>query len=177
MCDCKGEPERHAFVLADDSLQASPDVWATTVIDLYHDLEADRVVGETNYGGDMVEHTIRGAAKNLVAQELDEAEKAGTFGTVSYKNVHASRGKADQTEPVAAAYEQGRVHHVGTFPLLEDELTSWEPGDNAPIRLDSLVWAVPPLPEQTQTSLEQTMPLAPQSWPSHPGPAQLTLQE
>lgn len=129
MCKCKGEPERHAFVLADESLQASPDKWAGAVIVLYLDLEADRVVAEDNFGGDMVEQTIRGAAKNQGA-------------SVSYKNVHASRGKAVRAEPVAAAYEQGRVHHVGTFPLLEDELTSWEPGDKSPNRLDALVWAL-----------------------------------
>jgi phage terminase large subunit-like protein len=62
---------------------------------------------------------------------------------VSYKAVHASRGKRARAEPVAALYEQGRVHHVGTFPELEDQMCSFMPGDaKSPDRMDALVWAL-----------------------------------
>ena len=83
-----------------------------------------------NFGGDMVESTL-----------LKTAEAIGK--TVNYQSVRASRGKAIRAEPIAAAYEQGRVHHVGDFPLLEEEMCSWVPGDrDSPNRLDALVWAM-----------------------------------
>jgi phage terminase large subunit-like protein len=63
---------------------------------------------------------------------------------VSYKAVHASRGKAIRAEPIAALYEQGRVHHVGLFAKLEDQLCDWNPmtAKQSPDRLDALVWAL-----------------------------------
>ena len=85
---------------------------------------ADRIIGEVNNGGDMVEAVIK---------QVDP--------TVPVKLVHASRGKATRAEPVAALFEQGRGHHVGSFPALEDELCEWEPGMESPNRLDALVWA------------------------------------
>ena len=126
-CKCKGHEERHGFVLADNSLKAGPEVWSSRVISTYDDWNADRVCGESNFGGDMVESTIRTASK-----------------TVSYKNVHASRGKIVRAEPVAALYEQGKIHHVGTFPELEDEMCSYVPGLSAksPNRMDAKVWAI-----------------------------------
>jgi phage terminase large subunit-like protein len=118
---------KHAFVLEDPSLAAPPDKWAEAAVTAFHKNKADRVVAETNYGGDMVENTIR-------TVDVD----------VSYKAVHASRGKQIRAEPVAALYEQGRVHHVGTFGELEDEMCTWVPGEGmaSPNRLDALVWAL-----------------------------------
>jgi phage terminase large subunit-like protein len=60
--------------------------------------------------------------------------------TVSYRAVHASKGKYTRAEPVAALYEQGKVHHVGAFPVLEDQMCDWTPGDESPDRMDALVW-------------------------------------
>lgn len=118
----------HAYVLDDSSLLDSPEKWSNAVVAAYHRHKADLVLGEKNFGGDMVEHTIRSAQN---AQNI------------SYKNVSASRGKAVRAEPVAALYERGLVHHVGSFPHLEDELCSWVPGQSkSPNRLDALVWAV-----------------------------------
>lgn len=115
----------HLYVLDDRSLRASPHGWASEAVALYHVLKADRIVGETNNGGEMVELTVRTVDKNA-----------------SYKGVHASRGKQARAEPVAALYEQGRGHHVGTLGSLEDELCQWVPGEGAsPNRLDALVWA------------------------------------
>ena len=78
-----------------------------------------------NNGGDLVEVNIRTVGPN-----------------VSYKAVHASRGKQIRAEPVAALYEQGKVHHVGCFPLLEDQMCEWVPGEKSPDRMDALVWAI-----------------------------------
>lgn len=114
----------HFYVLEDASLSASPEGWGRAAVTLYHKLGADVLVAERNFGGDMVEATIR---------TIDP--------TVNVKVVTASRGKTARAEPIAALYEQGRGHHVGTFPLLEDELTQWEPGMDSPNRLDALVWA------------------------------------
>ena len=114
----------HGYVLADITLKGSPDQWARAAVSGYHTFKADRVVGEVNNGGDMVEHTVRTVDKN-----------------VSYKAVHASRGKQLRAEPISALYEQGRIHHVGFFAELEDQMCEWIPGDKSPDRLDALVWA------------------------------------
>jgi len=99
----------HGYIVEDRSLQASPNEWASEVLSAYNHNQADRVVGEANYGGDMVENTIRQAAKSRNQY-------------VAYQSVHASRGKAVRAEPVVAMYEQGRIHLVGAFPYLEDEM-------------------------------------------------------
>lgn len=112
------------YVLADRSGHLSPEGWGRAVVNLYHDLRADKVIAEANYGGEMVTHVIR---------TVDP--------TVPVKIIHASRGKAVRAEPVAAMYEQHRWTHCGTFPLLEDEMTTWTPDDpTSPNRLDALVW-------------------------------------
>ena len=109
------------YVLADATAQRlSPAGWARRVVELYHRLEADRIVAEVNQGGDMVEAVIRQAD-----------------GGVPVEKVRASRGKFLRAEPVAALYERGRVKHVGAFPALEDEMC-----DFTPDRLDALVWAL-----------------------------------
>lgn len=123
--------DRQGYIIGDRTIMASPDKWAAVVLDSYNLHMADRVVGEANYGGDMVENTIRQAAK---ARQQE----------VSYKSVHASRGKAVRAEPVTAMFEQGRVHIVGELPLLEEELCTWMPGvsKESPNRLDAMVWAI-----------------------------------
>jgi phage terminase large subunit-like protein len=116
----------HYYVMEDKSLRASPDTWASVAVNLYHDLSADRIIAEVNNGGDMVGLTVRTVDKS-----------------VSFRAVHASRGKRTRAEPIAALYEQGKVHHVGSFARLEDQLCEWQPGiDDSPDRLDALVWAV-----------------------------------
>jgi hypothetical protein len=119
----------HAYVLDDASLKASPETWGSAVVALYEQWGAGRVLGEANYGGDMVEYTIK---------SVEGGEN------VSYKAVKATRGKAVRAEPVAARYERGMVHHVGPFPALEDEMVTWVPGAGmpSPNRLDALVWCV-----------------------------------
>ncbi len=114
-----------AYVLDDLSIKATPETWAQRAVTGYYRHRADRLVGEVNNGGDMVEFTIR---------TVDPK--------VAYKAVHASRGKQIRAEPVSALYEQGKVSHVGMFSELEDQLCEWVPGDKSPDRLDALVWAL-----------------------------------
>jgi phage terminase large subunit-like protein len=118
----------HAYVFDDASDIYKPKAWADKVIGLYNKYHGDHVVAEVNNGGDMVTYTI---------QSVDE--------NVPVRTVHASRGKAIRAEPIAALYEQGRVHHVGTFGKLEDQMCDWEPTDKnakSPDRMDALVWAI-----------------------------------
>jgi len=119
----------HGYVFADQSGDGSPNAWGSRVVGLYENASADRVIGERNFGGDMVENVVR---------NVDGGE------AVSYSDVTASRGKQQRAEPVASLYEQGRVHHVGTLPDLEDEMTTWDPqeSDWSPNRLDAAVWAL-----------------------------------
>jgi len=118
----------HGYVLDDRSGRLRPHEWAARAIAAFHAHHADRIVAEVNNGGEMVETTLR---------MLD--------ASVPYKPVHASRGKMMRAEPVAALYEQGRVHHRGAFPALEDQMCVFAgaaSGGASPDRLDALVWAL-----------------------------------
>ena len=118
--------DKKFYVLEDNTTNGSPSVWARACVNAYHTHKADRVVAESNQGGEMVEAVIK----------VEDAD-------VPVKLVHASRGKVTRAEPIAALYEQGRVHHVGTFPELEDEMCEWTQGDkDSPNRMDALVWAL-----------------------------------
>lgn len=120
------------YTMADDSVQGSPQVWATAAVTAYHRVHADLIVAEKNNGGEMVEAVIK---------QVDPS--------VRVKLVWASRGKATRAEPISALSEQGRDHHLGSFPLLEDELCLWIPGDASPNRLDAKVWAYTELMEKS----------------------------
>ncbi len=120
-----GRAGDHFYTLSDDSVQGSPQTWAQAAVTAYHKYKANAIVAEDNNGGEMVEAVIK---------QVDR--------TVPVKRVHASRGKATRAEPVAAISEQGRDHHVGLFPALEDELCLWMPGDASPNRLDAKVWMI-----------------------------------
>lgn len=127
-CDCKGEDriENHAFIVGDLSGIFSPNDWARRAVAAYWQIRADRIVAEVNQGGDMVETIIRTNDAN-----------------VSYRGVHARRGKYTRAEPVAALYEQGKVHHIGMYGLLEDQMCGFVPGTDitpSPDRADALVW-------------------------------------
>lgn len=122
--------EKHGYILEDKSLLGTPNSWADAVIDGYISWKADRIIAEKNYGGDMVQNTVEQAAKSRGL-------------TVSYKDVQATRGKAVRAEPVVALFEQGRAHLVGDFPLLEEEMCGWIPGETkeSPNRLDACLVA------------------------------------
>ncbi|WP_322891706.1 MULTISPECIES: DNA-packaging protein [unclassified Yoonia] len=119
-----------AYVLEDASLQgASPDSWARAAIAAVARHGADRLVAEVNQGGDMVAAVIR---------QIDPL--------VPFRAVHASRGKVARAEPVAALYEQGRVHHLRGLGDLEDQMCQMThagyQGKGSPDRVDALVWAI-----------------------------------
>ena len=132
----KGSDGR-GYVLADLSGRYSPDKWASLAVDALTTYSADRIVAEANFGGDMVESTIR------TVETLGEDGRMIAAGrSAPVKLVHASRGKAVRAEPIAALYEQGRVSHVGQLRELEDQLCTWVPeAGKSPDRLDALVWA------------------------------------
>lgn len=130
------------YVLADLSMKGSPNEWASTAI-LAHDIfKADRIIGEANQGGNMVEHTIKMAATDL----KNKGYRSNDFVGVTL--VHATRGKVTRAEPVAAIYEHGRVSHVGQFLTLEDQMCSFTSDFDrktmgySPDRVDALVWAL-----------------------------------
>ena len=121
-----------AYVLADDSVEkARPEQWARAVARAADLWGADRVIAEGNQGGAMVKSVLHAAKISLPV-----------------RLVHAARGKVARAEPVAALYENGRVHHVGAFPQIEDELCGLLIGGvyagpgRSPDRADALVWAL-----------------------------------
>ena len=117
----------HGYVLDDLSGKYTPAEWATAAINAYCKYQADRVVAEVNQGGDMVEHTIRSFDADI-----------------SYKGVHASRGKVVRAEPIAALDSQGRIHHAGIFSALEDQMCRFDSsaGGASPDRVDARIWAM-----------------------------------
>jgi predicted phage terminase large subunit-like protein len=131
----------HGYIIDDISGRMAPHEWATRAVEAYRRYEADRIVAEVNAGGDMVQATLRTIDPN-----------------VPFTAVHASRGKAIRAEPVAALYEQRKVHHVGSFSVLEDQLCGFTSdfdrarAGSSPDRLDALVWALNDLMIKTWAS-------------------------
>lgn len=120
--------DNHFYVLDDLSDSLSPDGWARKAINEgHHAYGGDRLVAEINNGGALVESVLRTVDENI-----------------PYTGVHASRGKKTRAEPIAALYEQGRVHHVGTFAVLEDQMCEYDPllTKDSPDRMDALVHAM-----------------------------------
>lgn len=117
------------YVLEDGSIHGTPDAWARRAVALYRKYDADAIVAEVNNGGEMVAQTIKAVDPNVRVIE-----------------VRATRGKHVRAEPISALYEQGRVHHVGSFPDLENQLTMFTSagyeGEKSPDRADALVWAL-----------------------------------
>lgn len=115
----------HGYLLADESIRGTPTEWASVAVAAYHKWLADCIIGEANNGGDMIETVVRMVDKS-----------------VNYRKVHASRGKITRAEPISALYEQDKCHHVGFFPILEDQMCDYDPktAKYSPDRMDSAVW-------------------------------------
>lgn len=124
---CGRGVDGRGYVLADRTCRLSPDGWARRATAAYDTFEADRIIAEVNNGGDLVERVIRTVG-----------------GSYAYRAVRASRGKLTRAEPIAALYEQGKIHHVGGFAELEDQMCAYTPDgyDGSPDRVDALVWAL-----------------------------------
>ena len=133
----------HVYILEDATAKLGPLEWAQRAVALYRRHQADRIVAEVNNGGALVEATIR------MADPL-----------VPYREVRASRGKAIRAEPISALYEQRKVHHVGTFAPLEDQMCAFTSDFSrslagySPDRVDALVWAI------TELAVKHSVPTA-----------------
>ncbi|MEO1028163.1 MAG: phage terminase large subunit [Pseudomonadota bacterium] len=126
-----GKCQRRLYhILEDASFKGSPNEWAQKVITLFNDYQADKIVAEVNYGGDMVEATIQNAAQR----------------PMPVKKITASRGKHVRAEPISALYEKGLVSHQVEFEKLEEQMMQMTPegyqGSGSPDRLDSAVWGL-----------------------------------
>lgn len=115
----------HAYIIADNTISTTPEQWARVAVQSLRTYQADRIVGEVNNGGDLIENTLRQIDRN-----------------VPYKTVRATRGKVLRAEPVSALYEQHRVHHVGMFDQLETQMCEYDGSQSSPDRLDALVWCL-----------------------------------
>lgn len=117
------------YVLEDGTIRGSPDEWGKRVVRLFDDHEADTIVAERNFGGEMVRSVIQSQRRN-----------------VPVKLVTASRGKVVRAEPVAALYEQGKIKHMRPMAELEDQMVNMTGdgfvGMGSPDRVDALVWAI-----------------------------------
>jgi phage terminase large subunit-like protein len=129
-CSCMGRPSLHGFVLEDATIYGKPDEWGDRALQMYKKWRADRIVAEANNGGEMVGFVIA-------------ARPGGIVAPVTL--VWASRGKQTRAEPVAALYaprSEIPIHHVGSWPELEDQQVTWVPGERSPDRMDALVWGI-----------------------------------
>jgi len=126
-----GDGYAHGYVLEDASLRGTPEEWARQAVRMYRKWHADKIIAEKNNGGEMVETVLKGADRS-----------------VPVKLVHASRGKIVRAEPISLLYEQGRIHHVGRFDLLEDQMCLFSVDNvrnsstGSPDRVDALVWGL-----------------------------------
>lgn len=135
--------DKHLYVLGDATVNDTPDRWAKKAIQAFGIHQADRIIGERNNGGELVEAMLR------AQDEL-----------IPYTSVFASRGKIARAEPISALYEQGRVHHVGTFKDLEDEMVEFVGGERnlEKDRVDALVWACSHLMPNAGSRLRLPLP-------------------
>lgn len=127
--------DKHGYVRGDASGRYKPVEWARRVCELFLEFDADEIVVEGNQGGEMTRHTIHSYDSEEIPKKV--ASK------MPVRIVHARRSKQARAEPVTLLYEQGRMHHVGMFAGLEDQMVTWEPesGQESPDRVDALVWA------------------------------------
>lgn len=119
----------NGYLLEDLTVKGGPATWGNVATTAYDRHAADKIIGETNYGGEMVKFVVRTA-------------KPG----VPFKKVTASRGKVVRAEPISSLHEQGKIRFVGDFQDLEDELYSFTTmgyiGEKSPNRADAFIWAM-----------------------------------
>jgi phage terminase large subunit-like protein len=164
---CALGTDGHGYLLEDLSVKAPPEVWGKIAADAYYRHAGDRIVGEVNFGGDMVRAVIQ-------AQTAEDEDN--TSGKLPYEEVRASRGKEVRAEPISALYEQGKVHHVGYFPEIEEQLLamlqSGYVGLRSPDRADAVIWGFTALfpkmvKKDTGPSIPPKINVAPRSARSH----------
>jgi len=126
-----GKDKDGFYILDDQTNKLSPAQWAAKAVELYYKHDANYILAETNFGADMVEICIHAVDK-----------------FIPVKTCRASKGKLIRAEPVSGLYERNLVHHVGIYPELELEMTSYLGEGKSPNRLDALVWAINDLSDQ-----------------------------
>ena len=121
------DSSNHIYIWRDLSMRGKRSDVAKTIASAYIDEFANVVIAEVNNGGDFIKSLIKSVDR-----------------TIAVENVRATRGKAIRANPSKAFYEEKMVHHVGHFPELEHEMTTWVPdtGMDSPNRLDALVWGI-----------------------------------
>lgn len=126
---CALGSDQKGYVLEDASRGGSPHEWATRAVNLYDKYDADAIVIEINQGGDMCRHTIESVRRGIRIIE-----------------VRATKGKHVRAEPISSLYATGRIHHVGSFVEMEDQLckftgAGWEGSkDKSPDRAEAMIW-------------------------------------
>lgn len=144
--DSPEDPQTDAYVIGDYSVRATPEIWARRAVEVYHTLNADCIIAEKNFGGDMVESVIRNVDPN-----------------VPVRLVHASKGKTVRAEPICMLYQQGRIKHVGHLPELEEQLTAFTPAgyarEGSPDRGDAAVWALSALMLNMRAGMHAVVPI------------------
>lgn len=117
------------LVMEDATMRDRPEKWAAAALDLYDKYQADAIVAEINYGGDMVRAVIQAQRPNA-----------------NVLVVTASRGKHVRAEPISQLYARQKIMHAGTFPELEEELVFFSSagyqGARSPNRADAAIWAL-----------------------------------
>lgn len=123
---------QQAYVLEDLSgryEQLGDESWAAVVEGAFHRWQADRIVGEVNFGGAMVQAVLKARNPDL-----------------PFKEVRATRSKVVRAEPFSALFEQQKVWLAGEFEILEEQLCAMTmngyTGDRSPDRADTMVWAL-----------------------------------
>ena len=142
------DSEGHMYVLDDHSRTMGAETWGVEVCQLAIERQADAILVERNFGGDM--------ARQIVVQGWQELQRQGeTRGLLmpSIIEVHAKQGKRLRAEPIAQLYKQGKVHHVGEFTELEGQMVTWLPGMDSPDRMDAAVHALTELADPAQEGL------------------------
>ena len=126
--------DRHHYVLADASRKRTPDETARAAYELREQHGAVKIIVEDNGPKDWLADVLQRVWRDLHGDHA---------GPPPFERVNASKGKKLRAQPVAMLYEQGRVHHVGSLPELEDQLTTWIPEEStdSPDRIDALVHA------------------------------------
>lgn len=133
-CPCGYNTDQaHYAVISDFSLRGEAKARAQAIASCFRATQANKVIGERNYGGDMVAELVRQVGGDRIP----------------YEDVNATRGKDVRAEPIVLLYQQGRVHHMETFDLLEDQMAGWTRDSGwSPDRLDALVWGLHKLSER-----------------------------
>jgi phage terminase large subunit-like protein len=121
---CAKDAKGNGYVLEDLSGKYSPSQWAAVAVKAFERWNADCIVAEKNMGGDMVESVLRSQNTNA-----------------RIKLVNATKGKYVRAEPIYSLYEQNKIYHIGQFPILENQMITFDPDKGkSPDRVDALVW-------------------------------------